>query len=160
MCALAAAGIYLWRTGTLASLVQQLRRGPRSAAVRYVSLTGDSDWLDGDDDDTNSDDDTYFGSGGTGGLALEVTDGTGTGAEGGNSSAATGSADAEPAPAAPSVVAIGGEGDTAREVHQGTSGAWEIRWDEDLEDDGGIGAWGALPVPQQADPNPPSESLI
>lgn len=118
--------------------------------MRYVSLTGDSDWLDGDDDDDDdpdSDDNTFFGNGGTGGLALDVTGDTGAGLEDGNSSAA-----------APSVVAVGGEGDTAREVRQGTSGAWEIRWDEDLEDDGGIGAWGTLPVPQQA--NPPSESLI
>ena len=163
LCALAGAGVYLWRTGTLARLVQQLRRGPRSTAVRYVSLTGDSDWLDGGSDDDDeyfpSDDDAGLGNGNARDTAPDVVGDAGAVHEGGSSSTATDAAHTEPASAAPSVVVAGGEGDGAHEVRQGAPGAWEIRWDEDLDDDGGIGAWAALPVPQQQ-ANPPSESLI
>jgi len=111
---------YLWRSGKLVILTQRLRSGPRSATVRYSSLTGDSDWLEDDDDD-------MLGGDVVSGVAPVVV--------------------VQDAPSNPSASKPASSTASAASVTKDTtSGAWEIRWDEDLDDDGGIGAWGTLPV--------------
>ena len=128
----------LWRAGLLDGLLHQFRNGPRSATVRYSALMGDNDWLEDDNDDLAIGGDVVSGAA----PVVVVHEAP----HSSNSSSA-------PAPAEPSAGAKAQD----PEVVPGAPGAWEIKWDEDLEDDGGIGAWGELPVGTQKQPEQPEQ---
>ena len=114
---------FLWRTGKFQRFMQGFSRGHRPATVRYSSLTANNDWLEDDDDD-----DMLGGDVVTGAAPVVVVQ----------------SGASDPSPSSAPKAAAGATG--AKDIHQGAPGSWEIKWDEDLEDDGGIGAWGTLPV--------------
>lgn len=120
--------IYLWRSGKLANFLNGFKRGPRSATVRYSSLTGDNDWLEDDDDDM------LGGDVATGAAPVVVVQD---------------SSNKESSPAASTSVSSGAATAT-KNPSSGAAGSWEIKWDEDLDDDGGISAWGTLPVNKPA----------
>ena len=125
---------FLWKTGKFQRFMAGFSRGHRSASVRYSTLTASNDWLEDDDDDDMLGGDVVSGAA----PVVVVQD------------AASGSSTA-PKAAAPATDSAG-----AKDIHQGAPGSWEIKWDEDLEDDGGIGAWGTLPVTKPAGTGAPA----
>ncbi len=133
--------IYLCCTGKFSQFINGFKRsGPRSATVRYSSLTGDNDWLEDDDDDIGGDV--------SGAAPVVVVQDT----EANNAPAASTSNSNSSAPVATAT----------KDSASGAAGSWEIKWDEDLDDDGGISAWGTLPVnkPSSSGSSAPSQKPV